>query len=501
MKLLYQHILSFLVVIITSVSIIGFSMINSEKNQAYQTNFNRLDGYAHNIERMMDTSNGSEPSLVTPEFLMKLTLVMRDENVKIFLLDKNVLTTYPETGVNILKPKYKKMLKNGQTLYIRDDHSNDQNFFASRAHSNNNVKGPITTVSYTWTVVPQFVKNESGRKFVGAVMIGSALKTVMRPVTMAKANLLRALLVTIIVGLLLSFIMAYYQTSKIKKLSKAAQQVAEGDFDVQVPHKDSDEIDDLAENFNEMVRALKESNEEVKAQEKRRDQFMQDVAHEMRTPLTTINGLLEGLQYNAIPEDSIPQSISLMQRETKRLIRLVNENLDYEKIRSGKNQLLKSNFNARTVLNDLIQQLKQNADKNNDKLVIDCPDRVEVFADHDRFTQIMVNLVQNAIQFTNDGQIIISGKRIEHGACFSVADNGIGMSPDQTKYIFERFYKADPARARYGGTGESGLGLSIVLSLVKQHGGDIEVKSKLHEGSVFTITLYDRGYEKLPKDD
>ncbi|MDK6350976.1 HAMP domain-containing protein, partial [Bifidobacterium scardovii] len=89
-------------------------------------------------------------------------------------------------------------------------------------------------------------------------------------------------------------IISYYSTKRIKRLSRATQKVASGNFNVQIEHKDSDEIDQLAENFNKMVQALKQSNEEVKAQEERRDQFMADAAHEMRTPLTTINGILEG---------------------------------------------------------------------------------------------------------------------------------------------------------------------------------------------------------------
>lgn len=123
----------------------------------------------------------------------------------------------------------------------------------------------------------------NGKNLVGIVWIGSRVKHVERPILMAKRNLLRALLITVAVGLLLSFIISYYSTKRIKRLSRATQKVASGNFNVQIEHKDSDEIDQLAENFNKMVQALKQSNEEVKAQEERRDQFMADAAHEMRS--------------------------------------------------------------------------------------------------------------------------------------------------------------------------------------------------------------------------
>ena len=131
--------------------------------------------------------------------------------------------------------------------------------------------------------------------------------------------------------------------------------------------------------------------------------------------------------------------------------------------------------------------------------MMSCPQQVEVYADKDRFTQIMVNLVQNALQFTENGKITISAKRIEHGAQFKIADTGIGMNKKQMKYIFERFYKADPSRAKIG-SGESGLGLSIVLSLIKQHGGKINVDSEPGKGATFTVTLYDKGYKEFIKD-
>ena len=480
MKLIYQNMLSFLLIIVTTISIIGYSEIGYARNQAYTQNYQRMESYANSLGNLAEADSQNGTALLSNNFLNQLEYVLRGDDAHLRIFNDKNEQIYPKTKARIqLSQEVFTTLKNGQEIRIQNNHSENS---------------PISSTkdAYTGVLVPWM----NGKNLVGIVWIGSRVKHVERPILMAKRNLLRALLITVAVGLLLSFIISYYSTKRIKRLSRATQKVASGNFNVQIEHKDSDEIDQLAENFNKMVQALKQSNEEVKAQEERRDQFMADAAHEMRTPLTTINGILEGLQYDAIPEDSKPKSIALMQRETKRLIRLVNENLDYEKIRNNQIMLVKTNFNATIILHDLKSQLKQNATKANDELVVEAPDQLPIYADRDRFTQVMVNLVQNAIQFTHDGKIIISGKRIEHGTQLSVKDNGIGMSKNQTKYIFERFFKADPSRARMG-TGESGLGLAIVSSLIKQHGGKVEVFSTPGKGSTFTVTFYDKGYEQF----
>ena len=472
--------LSFLLIIVTTISIIGYSEIGYARNQAYTQNYQRMESYANSLGNLAEADSQNGTALLSNNFLNQLEYVLRGDDAHLRIFNDKNEQIYPKTKARIqLSQEVFTTLKNGQEIRIQNNH---------------NENSPISSTkdAYTGVLVPWM----NGKSLVGIVWIGSRVKHVERPILMAKRNLLRALLITVAVGLLLSFIISYYSTKRIKRLSRATQKVASGNFNVQIEHKDSDEIDQLAENFNKMVQALKQSNEEVKAQEERRDQFMADAAHEMRTPLTTINGILEGLQYDAIPEDSKPKSIALMQRETKRLIRLVNENLDYEKIRNNQIMLVKTNFNATIILHDLKSQLKQNATKANDELVVEAPDQLPIYADRDRFTQVMVNLVQNAIQFTHDGKIIISGKRIEHGTQLSVKDNGIGMSENQTKYIFERFFKADPSRARMG-TGESGLGLAIVSSLIKQHGGKVEVFSTPGKGSTFTVTFYDKGYEQF----
>ena len=242
-----------------------------------------------------------------------------------------------------------------------------------------------------------------------------------------------------------------------------------------------------------MATSLQKSNQEIERQEQRRKEFMADAAHEMRTPLTTINGLLEGLAYDAIPKESRAKSIQLMRNETKRLIRLVNENLDYEKIRTNQIPLKQRVFALKAPLENIVSQLTKKAAAVNDQLVLDVSEATTVYADYDRFIQIIFNITQNAIQFTKDGTITIKAAHDDQvsGTRISIADNGIGMSQDQVQNIWERYYKADPSRksTKYG---ESGLGLAIVHQLMQQHHGQISVQSKLNVGTTFTLLFYDK---------
>ena len=483
MKLIYQHMLSFLLIIITTVSIIGFSEINNTTQQSYEYNYRRMEDFAAALGTLATNDKKDGAAMLNPKFLNKLEFVLHSDRVYLSVFNAHGSQVYPQRNDKIKLTSHRlRQLKSSKKLRIK----NNNEALSSLGYK----KDACTGVLIPW--------KDKG-KFIGAMWLGVRIAQVERPVRIAKQNLFNALVSAIIVGLVLSLVLSYYSTNRIKKLSIATKKVTAGDFDVQTHYSGHDEITQLADNFNRMVRTLKKSNQEVKEQEKRRDQFMADAAHEMRTPLTTINGILEGLQYDAIPDKAKPKSIALMSRETKRLIRLVNENLDYEKIRNNQINLVKTRFNARKTFDDVTMQLKQNAAKADDTIFITAPQNLPVYADKDRFTQIMVNLVQNAIQFTANGKIEISGYRIAHATVIMIKDNGIGMNQQQIKYAFERYFKADPSRSR-SGKGEYGLGLSIVSSLIKQHGGKISVQSAINQGAEFTIVLFDQGYEQYLED-
>ena len=469
--------LGFLLIIFSSITIIGYSSTSFYTEQAYNQSYNRLEGYAESLEQIVLSHKNNDGELDVG-FLDKLQIVMQGEDTTLRIFNKSNHLVYPHSPMQWKLPKeYFNKLKKGKVIRIKNDHQNAQLTFSDHE-------------AYTSVLVPWFEKG----KMIGVIWIGSRVQNVEDVIVHERHNLLTALIITAVIAIMLSFGISYFISQRIRKLSRATKKVAQGNYNIQISHHELDELDELARNFNFMVRSLKRTAEEITAQEKRRDQFMADAAHEMRTPLTTINGLLEGLKYRAIPQESVPQSIDLMQSETKRLIRLVNENLDYERIRSNKVALVKTEFNAYPVLHNLLTQMSQKAKAKNDKLKLIAPKKLPTYGDKDRVTQILVNLVQNALQFTQDGQITITGKRIEHATQISIKDTGIGMSKEQSKFIFERFYKADPSRVKLG-SGESGLGLAIVMSLIKQHGGNIEVESELGEGSTFTVTLYDKNYE------
>lgn len=483
MKYLYQQLLAFWVVIITIVLIVGVSFTQLNRSSLEKSNYQQLLGYAEAIRR--NTQNLSEylPQLSQDQqftyALQTTEQLLGNQAVNLFFVDKDQKVAYPNVTLtfnqmNITKTQWE-ALKNGE----QQTYTSSENF----------LKQKETT---SFVIVPYFLlssKQEATSEFYGALVVSQPASNIdesLRPMT---SNLLKSFLISSVIAVVISYFYAQFQVRRINRIRQATNQIAKGNFDVHIEVQDRDEFDDLAEDFNKMAVSLKESQEEIERQEERRRQFMADASHEMRTPLTTINGLLEGLSYHAIPEDQQDHAIHLMQTETSRLIRLVNENLDYEKIRTNQISMIIKKFNGTKALTEVLERLRGKADAAGDQLILETAEPVEVFADYDRFIQIMTNLVQNAIQFTENGTIYV---KIEKGyleTIVTVADSGIGMSKEQVTNIWDRYYKADPSRKNT--KGESGLGLAIVQQLVKLHKGKISVTSELGEGTTFTLTFPD----------
>ena len=214
--------------------------------------------------------------------------------------------------------------------------------------------------------------------------------------------------------------------------------------------------------------------------------MLSNASHEMRTPLTTIAGIAEGLQYGVISPDEQQHSYDLIKEEADRLTRLIKSTLSYERLRQQQLENQPENFNVVQLVRRQIDQLLKQAEAVGNEIQDLTKQDIFVYADPDQVAQILTNILANAIQFTTNGIITVSVETENNQARIIITDTGIGMTEDQLSKMWQRYYKVDPSRAKRG---ESGLGMAIVQQLVSANHGEIKVSSKLGIGTTFEIIL------------
>ena len=228
---------------------------------------------------------------------------------------------------------------------------------------------------------------------------------------------------------------------------------------------------------------------ERRAVDRMKDEFISTVSHELRTPLTSIRGALGLLSSGRLGklEEKGQRLLEIASTNTDRLVRLINDILDIERIESGKVRLEKVNCDAADLASQAADVVRGLADRENITITVEA-EPVPVFADPDRMVQTMTNLLGNAVKFSPKGSTIrLAAKREGQNVVITVADQGRGIPQDKLTTIFERFQQVDASDSR--DKGGSGLGLAICRSIVRQHGGDIRVESELGKGSTFIVTI------------
>lgn len=484
MKLIWRQILGFVTVLIVLITIMMASFISVTNRMMYHQTWYQLSQYADSLiqddEIIINKKTNQIVGLERQAIDSKSKLLSR-QNVYFAVLDANGHKRYDNSqgySPQITKQDWRELRK-GKTIKKRIAYPDVKQL--QKKHP----KGPIPQM--IGMVRPYFLNH----KLVAVVSISTFSSTARQIYTRIFNGLFFAFVIAFIIAILISFLIARSLTMRIDKMKNAAKKIADGNYDIHLSTRGKDELSDLSDNFNKMADSLQASQKEIKEQEERRKEFLADAAHEMRTPLTTINGILEGLAYGAIPAEDQQHSIELMRKDTKRLIRLVNDNLNYEKIRTNQIKMDRQIFDGSEVLLNVRDQLASSAKEQGDQITVTTPRPLRVYADHDRFVQVIFNIVQNAVQFTKNGHIQVIGERLPKGAQFQVTDDGIGMTEEQQKNIWQRFYKADPSRmgTKYG---ESGIGLSLVRQIIKMHNGKISVHSKPNVGTTFTIFFPDQ---------
>jgi len=291
-----------------------------------------------------------------------------------------------------------------------------------------------------------------------------------------------AILAAVGVALLVSIFLSRQIIAPLHDLAEVSQRIAEGRYEERVQVQGEDEIAHLALRFNQMAAQLEQVEE-------RRRRLLADVSHELRTPLTAIKGSIEGLIDGVLP--ATPETYQQIYAEAERLNRLVDDLQELSRVEARAYSLdlqaVQADALVRTVLKRLGPQFESR------RIALDLeldPDLPPLLADEDRAVQVLTNLVVNALQYTpENGRVFLIVRRAEDRILFSVRDTGIGIAAEHLPHIFDRFYRVDKSRARYGGGG-SGIGLTIAKHLVEAQGGKIWAESEGEgKGSTFTFTL------------
>ncbi len=320
------------------------------------------------------------------------------------------------------------------------------------------------TIAYIAIITPAFQPSPQETQFI---------KQTNRALSYAS---LAAIFLAIILGLLFTRTLL----KPLASLNQALGKMEQGELLQQVQETSDDELGEVITGFNNMSNALAKANQH-------RKQMTADIAHELRSPLTVINGYLEALQDGTLAPT--PERIEIIQQEVSQLNRLVRDLRTLSLADSGQLSINKDHINIDTLFQHLTDAYNLQAKSKNIELEFRKSNGFNtIFADEGRILQVFSNLITNALRHTNPGgKILVNARQKNDTTIIDLIDTGEGIPDDQLESIFQRFYRADPSRQ--SSSGESGLGLSIVKTLVEAHGGRISVLSKMGIGTTFTIEL------------
>ena len=267
-----------------------------------------------------------------------------------------------------------------------------------------------------------------------------------------------------------------------ESMSEAAKAMAKGDFSKRVPVTSDDEIGELAISFNGMTDSLSRL-------ESTRRSFVANVSHELKTPMTTISGFIDGILDGTIKANEREYYLNIVSSEVKRLSRLVNNMLNIARLESEEFALKRERFDFFGLLcTIMIGQEKRIEKRSINVKGLEDLQSVTVCCDKDLIHQVVYNLVDNAIKFTNQGgEIVFSLSQDSENMVFTISNTGKGIPENELPFVFERFYKIDKSRSDVKES--TGLGLYIAKMIVSAHKGKISVTSKENEFTTFKIIL------------
>ncbi|MDE7303944.1 MAG: HAMP domain-containing histidine kinase [Oscillospiraceae bacterium] len=298
-------------------------------------------------------------------------------------------------------------------------------------------------------------------------------------------SLVAALLISSALILSVAFAIVYTASrrllSPIREMTMAAQRFGEGDFSEKLYVTDDNELGYLATKLNDMANSLEQLEETRKS-------FISNVSHELKTPMTTIGGFVDGILDGTIPESQHRHYMKIVSAEVGRLSRLVRSMLNISKYEAGELKLSTEDFDILPIILQTLTSFEKTIDEKNIDIQITDADGCRINADPDLTGQVIYNLIENAVKFVNKGGYIRFSFGVDGDMCsVSIRNSGEGLKKQEISRVFDRFYKTDESRGI--DPGGVGLGLSIVSSIIKLHNGKIVVSSEPDQYTEFTFSL------------
>ncbi|MBU3097826.1 MULTISPECIES: sensor histidine kinase [Clostridium] len=469
--------IGFVLIIIISTLCIGIIGINIFRNNIFEMKEKNITLHAQKLESVLEPyiENGMD----SKEYKDIVKGVSSFDNTKVWMINlKGEIRTIYENEDKVLKknPDPQGVYSEIITSALGGKLKSMQGYNAYYDENMMSVAVPI-------------VKGD--KSIIGVIIVHSSTIDLSNSMNEFFIYLIAAVLGEVIIAGLLGFYFSKNITKPIKIINEAAMQMTEGNFKLKTNIYQKDEIGELSTSFDILSSRLEYNIRQQEKLEQMRKDFVANVSHEFRTPLTIIRGNLEGLYDGVIPMEEHHDNYYTLIKETKRLEVMVSDLLSLSKLESGKVELNLQKLDLKEILRDITRVLKPITKAKNIELeLIDDGNLSPVWSDYDKLKQLLIIFIDNAIKFSHVNSkiklaIILENINQKDTLSITITDYGIGISKEDIPFIGERFYKADKAR-KYSGN-STGLGISIAKHLIEILNCKLEIKSQINVGTQIKI--------------
>ncbi len=481
-SLFTRYMFFFLVVEVISLAIFGtvlfYFVANAWEDEQKQVLFSYADSVAENYNELLNSPNMDDKQFRL-SVCRSISSMSEAAKADIFISDKD-----------------------GDILFCRETLSNDEAGKVCEYHSKMKIPGEVITGVLADGVLA--TKNSLGgvledESFVSARSVGigqnspSCVVFAIQPVESGikpyYTGFLRtyamAAFVLIVVVTFIAHVLTYNVTLPLKDMSEATKRYSEGDFSYRIKRRQTH----IVTEFDELSAAINSMADSLESLEENRSDFVANISHELKTPITSIGGFVDGILDGTIPPERREHYLKIVSDEVKRLTKLITSMLNISKIEAGELRISPQRFNVTRQILKIFDSFEQKISEKDIHVrglhhLRDC----YIEADPDMINQVFYNLIDNAVKFTDKhGEISIDTNEDNEYLCVTIRNTGKSIDENDIDHIFERFYKGDKSRGL--DTNSTGLGLYIVKSIVEMHGGEITANSPEKNVTEFKVKL------------